>query len=364
MSRDGQITMYRAEMDEGGAKLNELLASLQNTVDGMEGKFSVAMEAGFLGNSVSTISKQTASIGNSVTTIKNTINNKTNEMFDIDMKGAEKFDAIEVPTDFYANNDTETNEYNKVLVGKLDGKTVNDGTVTDSVDVHGDETTVDAVGLVDITGEAGKEHDRQHTNVEHEGIVDISVSGAQGVAVDAGSGIAKHGMTNINNGNAGDFHESGNANVVDANLVNVNHGVTANTANGGVTANVQGQSLAAIGGLAAVSQSAQADSIINSNNSQALSSAKPSGSKEEEIPVVNAATNASTAGPTSTKNAAVDFGAVAGLAGAVGLGLAGLAGSKEKEDEDKEESRSEDLPQSNREAVKEEIKDDKDHQNE
>ena len=348
MSRNGQISINRTEMDEGNAKFNQLLASLQSTVDGMQSKFSVAMEAGFLGNSVSTISKQTASIGNSVTTIKNTINNKTNEMFDIDMKGAEKFDAIEVPTDFYANNDTETNEYNKVLIGKLDGKTVNDGTVEDSVDVHGDETTVEAVGLTDITGEAGSEHDRQHTNVEKEGIADISVSGAQGVAVDAGSGVAKQGIANINTGNAGEIRESGNAHVVDANLVNVNNGVTANTANGGATVNVQGQSLAAIGGLAAVSQSAQADSIINSNNNQALSSSKSSSSKEEEIPVVNAAANASTSGPTSTRNAAVDFGAVAGLAGAVGLGLAGLAGSKDnKEDEDKEEK-----------------KDDTDHQNE
>lgn len=340
-NRNRQVSMTRAEMDEGIAGFNQLLTKLQSTVDGMQGKFSVAIEAGFLGDSISTISKQTSSIGNSVNTIKNTINNNVNDMYNIDMKGAEKFEAIEIPTDFYANNDAETNEYNKVLLDKMDNKSVNEGELTDSVDVEGDETTVKGVELTDITGEAGSEHDRQRTKIDKEVIGDISKNGDKGVEVDAESNVVNTGMQNINNGNGGSAIGAENSHVNQAGLGQVNTSATSDSAqvSGVNTQKETLQSLAAIGGLGAVAQGAQAENIIATTTNQPSGSSESAPVNREDPPLVNAAYGATGSGNSSTKQAAVDFGAVAGLAGAVGLGLAGIAGSKDKEKEEDEDKK-------------------------
>ena len=336
-----RITVRRDEMNSGTAEFRNVVTDLMATVDGISGKFRGATDAGFLSGTLSTISQQSSSIGTSIGSINRTISNKTTELFDIDHKGAQTFNEIEICTDFYANNDSEQNEYNKVLIDKMDDKSVNEGQITNSVDVHGDETTVKGVGLVDITGEAGKEHDRQQTNVvqeaignvniaENKGVVvdadsnvankamgNVNVAQDQGVVVDADSNVANKAISNIKKDEKGQAHESGNANVIDANLVNVNNQLQMN-ASGNISANTNKESLGS-------STSSGSTGVTTSSNYD---------SDVPNIPLSTAAFNPSTSESKDTKQSSVGMGIAAGLVGAAGLAGLMSANKEEKKEQD------------------------------
>lgn len=316
-----KVVLRGSEMNAGTSQLTSVVTDLMTTVDGINGKFSGAKDAGFLNGMLGTISKQSSSIGNSVNSIKRTISNKATDLFDIDHKGAQAFNEIEICTDFYANNDSEQNEYNKVLIDKMDDKSVNEGQVTNSVDVHGDETTVKGVGLVDITGEEGKEHDRQHTNVVQEAIGNVNVAEDKGVTVDADSNVTSKAISNIKKDENGQARESGDANVIDANLVNVNNQLQMN-ASGNVNVNANKQT------LGSTSNSGSTGTATSSNII----------SEKAEIPLSTAAYTSSTSENKDTKQSSVGMGIAAGLVGAAGIaGLMGASREEKKENEEKEE---------------------------
>lgn len=312
--------MNREQINTGTAELKSCVADLMSTVDSISGKFTAATDAGFLTGTLKTISQQTSSIGSSISSIQNTINNKTNEMFEIDRKGAEKFNDIEICTDFYANNDTDQNEYNKVLIDKTDDKSVNEGEVTDSVDVHGDETTVKGVGLVDITGEAGKEHDDQKTGVVAEGIGNINVATDKGVTVDADSNVANRAIGNIKKDEAGQARESGNAEVVNANIANINNGVTAD-ADGNIGVSTGKETLGSVSSTGTGSTVTDT-SVTNSTPNVPLSTAAYSSTGDEK---------------KDAKQSSIGTGVAAGLVGAAGLaGLVGASREGRNKNEDDE----------------------------
>lgn len=339
--------MYEEQINNGTAELKSCVADLMATVDSISGKFTAATDAGFLTGTLKTISQQTSSIGSSISSIQNTINNKTNEMFEIDRKGAEKFNDIEICTDFYANNDTDQNEYNKVLIDKTDSKSVNEGEVTDSVDVHGDETTVKGVGLVDITGEAGKEHDDQKTGVVAEGIGNINVATDKGVTVDADSNITNRAIGNIKKDEAGQARDSGNVDVVNANIANINNGVTAD-ADGNIGVSTGKEALGSVSSTGTGSTVTDS-SVTNLTPSVPLSTAAYSSTGDEK---------------KDTKQSSVGAGIAAGLVGAAGL--AGLVGaSREEKKKNENEADREVAAEAQAVAVEaaEENKDDTNHLN-
>jgi hypothetical protein len=102
---------------------NQTSDAIQAAMSGLQ----PALGCGIATNSMGTISRQMNAISNSMTTVGQTLNTQANEMFDYDATMAAKAEDIEVPNDFMADNQTKISEYNKSLLEKLDGRSVNDG---------------------------------------------------------------------------------------------------------------------------------------------------------------------------------------------------------------------------------------------
>ena len=64
----------------------------------------------------------------------NALSKVITDTFDKEVSYASYIDKIVVPKDFLAENSTEVNHYNTILLSKVDGKSVNEGEKTDKVD--------------------------------------------------------------------------------------------------------------------------------------------------------------------------------------------------------------------------------------
>ena len=227
---------FNSEAAKVMAKINELGGSIP-------GRFTAATNAGFLSGIVKSASKQTSTISSNIGSVNRIAAQYTEDQFERDRKNADAIKEIEVTTDFYANNDTSTKQYNQVLLSKMDGTSVNEGQVTNSVDVHGDETDVDKEGIAKQGAVAGDEHDEQHTNVTNRAIDNINVAEDQGVEVDADSNVIREGLGNISGGESGETYAATDSNVNQQTMGSINDGAKTNNASGDKSADVTGQVL-------------------------------------------------------------------------------------------------------------------------
>ena len=124
---------------------NQTLDAIGAAMSGLQ----PALGCGIATNSMGTISRQMNAISTSMTTVGKTLNTQANDMFDYDATMAAKAEDIEVPNDFMADNQTKISEYNKSLLEKLDGRSVNDGGQTEPKYVD-EGTTVESETVRDI----------------------------------------------------------------------------------------------------------------------------------------------------------------------------------------------------------------------
>ena len=315
-----RIAMTQDNMAAGTAGLREVAAQSASFAGGIKGKFASILDAGFLTGTLDSIAKGSSSIGSCLETINNTINSKVSDMFEIDRKGAEMFESMEICKDFYVNNDTDTNEYKNVLLERIGSKSVNEGENKDSR-TGNDETTIKEIMLKDIRGQEGKVYDEQHSNVENIAIGNINIAENKGVQVESESSVINQALGNINKGEVGGTRESDNVEVVDANISNVNKGpvMTSNTG-----------------------REAEYNIPVVKNDGPEIVEV----GNKEKAPVAPLATSAAKgyeANIGEEKKNTIGAGITAGLAGLAGLaGVAGMAmASREKEDEEEEKEKEE-----------------------
>ena len=148
------LRMREEEFDTLSASLGRSSEGVSTTGGSIGQNFAGAVDAGLLGNSVSTISKQMKAISGSISNVQNIVQQHSSQMFSYDRAMASKIGEIEVPNDFVANDSAEVNTYTQALVAKMDGQSVNDGqeagefeeiadssvTVEMMKDIHGDVT--------------------------------------------------------------------------------------------------------------------------------------------------------------------------------------------------------------------------------
>ena len=310
----GRIQMNRDEMTSGTAEYNRIFALLEELSNGLEGKFSRAIDAGFLSGPLKSISNTSSSAVGSVRAEINTINRNASEIYEIDHKGEEMFKEMKISKDFYANNDAKTKEYTGALLEKMDSKSVNEGELKDSR-TGNDETIIKEEILKDITGKEGQIYDEQHSNVQNIALGNINVAKDTGVQVDADSSVINQALGNINNGVNGSQRTGEDAEVVDANIKNVNKGPAG--------------SFDGRDGEYKVADVKAEPEIVEVGNDKS------------KVPTPPLATSAYDGNIEGTKSNSIGAGITAGLAGLAGLaGVAGMAmASRENEKEEDEEEK-------------------------
>ena len=150
------LSMREEEIDSAISGFDKCATGMGTTGAGINGKFKGATDVGLMNGTVSAVSREVNLISSAIGNVKNMMRKHTNEMFDYDRTMAKMANDIEIPQDFLANNAMEVNQYNKILVGKIDGRSVNDGEEAQKIsDI--DESEINAEGLTDIRGAAAKE---------------------------------------------------------------------------------------------------------------------------------------------------------------------------------------------------------------
>lgn len=151
MARNNVLCMREEEFQAAAAGFGRSASSIASAGQGVPGKFSGATNSGLMGTSVSTVARQMGALSSSIGNIQGIINKHSNQMFGYDRTMAKMANDIEIPQDFLANNSMEVNTYNRTLLGKIDGKSVNEGeTATEFKEI--DDSTVVRESLSDIRG--------------------------------------------------------------------------------------------------------------------------------------------------------------------------------------------------------------------
>lgn len=152
------LRMDQKEFESAFASFDKLFGELSEKAQGIQSSFAPAVSSGLMKN-LGQLQNQLSSIGTSISSVNATMKKNANEMFEYDAALAKEADALEIPTDFLKENSQQVNNYNKVIMDKLDGKSVNAGTeqgpvsIEDAIKIN----TQTREGLKDQSGNTSKE---------------------------------------------------------------------------------------------------------------------------------------------------------------------------------------------------------------
>ena len=194
---NNNLVMDEAEMNAGASSLGMCSTNVSSASSGVPGKFSGATNSNMMNKSVGEVTKQLNLIGTSISGVQGIISKHSSEMFGYDRIMAKLADDIEIPTDFLANNSMEINTFNRSLLEKTDGTSVNEGQAD-----HGfrdiDDSTISAEGLHDMGDDQTKEQKYDESSVIGKSILgNISNEGSQEQEYDDDSAVQKGVISDI-----------------------------------------------------------------------------------------------------------------------------------------------------------------------
>lgn len=194
------LSMREEEMEEAVVGLNKIYADGDNVDKSIPSNFSGVKKSGLFDVGINTINKQLNSINTSIFNVKSMINNHSTKMFNMDRQLANIANKIAVPQDFVKNNSMQANIVKNVALEKTDGKTVNDGQATSSVNME-DNTIINAQSLGSIVSNLTPEEERLNTAtaINRQGVNNINNNqGLTSQDIDVASNIAREALGNIN----------------------------------------------------------------------------------------------------------------------------------------------------------------------
>ncbi len=200
---DGFLRMKEEEFDMYSSGLKKNSDGFASTNDNFRKKFQSFVDTGLSGGSVGKIGNQMASITNSINNVNNIIRKHSNQMFGFDKEVSNKANDIDIPQDFVANDSASVNYYTETLVGKIDGKSVNEGHQTQKVNEVGD-SEVNKENLIDIRGASSKleNYDGNSSILGQSIMSDISGNVTQEQNYNDSSNVQKAVLGNISGNNA------------------------------------------------------------------------------------------------------------------------------------------------------------------
>lgn len=337
----------RSEMSNFNSEAAKLMSKMNELSGSIPQKFKAATNAGFMTGMVQSAATQGNTISNNIGKVNRLVGEYTENQFAKDEKGATKINDIEIPTDFYSENDADTKQYNQALLEKMDGKSVNQGDLEDSAEKS--EIDVKGVGLTDITGEDGADHDISKSGVSKIGIDDINVATEEGVEGGNKSGIDKDELGSIAGGQAANDQTIEGTNVQEQGLGAVNtQGTQDSVQNSNVNVNSQ-----ALESVASVGAAQGANQALN----QAVERPTTPDTPVSDENLVSSLGTMSANGEKKKDASSAAAGILAGLGSIAGLGGAAMLGRDK--DKDKEEDEENEKDASSEKEKTEEAKEDK-----
>ena len=219
------LSMREEEMEEAVVGLNKIYTDGDNADKSIPTNFSGMKKSGLFDVGINTINKQLNSINTSIFNVKSMINNHSTEMFNMDRQLANIANKIAIPQDFVKNNSMQANIVKNVALEKTDGKTVNDGQATSSVNIE-DNTIINAQSLGSIVSNLTPEEERLNTAtaINRQGVNNINNNqGLTSQDIDTASDIAREALGNINkNQTLSEQSINGDTNITYATLNDIN----------------------------------------------------------------------------------------------------------------------------------------------
>ena len=277
-SRNDNLVINPDEMNSAVSSYNQLASRVGEAKGSVSSGFTGMRDAGFFSNGLKEISKQLGAISKTLGNVGKSISNQTSGMLELDAALAQKASEIEIPQDFVANNSMALNEYNKSLLEKLDGKSVNEGKdTTDKPEEVGESVMGGMLELTDIT-KAPLEQQELKDNLEgnKQGLDNINKAGGTDMQnVDDSKSFAKEQLTNINNGGGTAKQEVDSSTVVNKEeLVNINTNSTLQKQELNDAINTSKQVLTDMNGGTPSVNSAVANDVLNNVKNNSTSTAK------------------------------------------------------------------------------------------
>lgn len=202
-SKNDNLVINPDEMNTAVSGYNQLAARLGEAKSSVGSGFTGMRDAGFFSNGLKEMSKQLGAISKTVGNVGKSISKQTSQMLELDTALAKKASEIEIPQDFVANNSMAMNEYNKSLLEKLDGKSVNEGASTTEKPAEVEDSIMKGkLQLDDITsGALGQQALQDNLEGNKQQLDNINHAGGEEMQnVDDTRTFDKEHLANINNG--------------------------------------------------------------------------------------------------------------------------------------------------------------------
>ena len=234
-SRNDNLVINPDEMNTAISGYNQLAARIGQAKSSVGSGFTGMRDAGFFSNGLKEMSKQLGAISKTVGNVGKSMSKQTSGMLELDAALAKKASEIEIPQDFVANNSMAMNEYNKSLLEKLDGKSVNEGAATTEKPAEVEDSIMKGkLQLDDITSAAlGQQALQDNLEGSKQQLDNINHAGGEEMQnVDDTRTFDKEQLSNINNGAGTDKQQIDGSTTVnkEQNFVNINaNGATQKT---------------------------------------------------------------------------------------------------------------------------------------
>lgn len=191
------LCMREEEMQAAASGFERCATDLGTAGANMPTKFAGAINSGMMGNTVSAIANEMNLISASLANMKSIVNRHSSQMFSYDREMAKVASEIEIPSDFLENNSMAVNTYNRTLLEKMDGKSVNEGQAASAFSEM-DESGVNAKNLVNISGDQTKEQKYDETSVVNRSVLSNLVKDeTQEREYDGSSSVNEKALTDI-----------------------------------------------------------------------------------------------------------------------------------------------------------------------
>lgn len=220
------IVMNEAQMEESVSLIGRSQNNQETTANNFNTKMSPIKNTGLIDNAIDTVQDQMDSLSGALLNVKNIVQKHSTQMFEMDRQLSKIASNIEIPQDFVKNDTMKTNSFDQMLIEKMDGQSVNDGSnLRDTKPL--DESSVAGVNLGNIKN--GNKNDEQTYDetmtVQKENLNTISKnSNLDEKKLDDSTGISSVAVKNINKNETFDSKELNDAsNIVRTNLQQLNN---------------------------------------------------------------------------------------------------------------------------------------------
>ena len=162
---DEKLQIIEEALDENVSMQRRSASEFDDLKNFVQAKFSTLYDINKITRGLNGLKKRSSEISNGVERISYVNKTHLNNFVEMDIELARKIDELEMSHDFTLNNSLETNSFNKIIIEKMDGKSVNEGDKNvEQVENVGESSIKEMHSLTDLTKEPITEQKAEEIN--------------------------------------------------------------------------------------------------------------------------------------------------------------------------------------------------------